>query len=377
MKRILVLSMIAALAAMAAFADESVLIDFTNLVPDIMPDENGTPQQNKQTVMDFGVTAGGSYSDAQKALMKTSLAIPQWEVNLAKSSRTVENVGNSYTKVARSKSLQQDVMGVRIHFPVADYNSWAEIVPPFDIPAYNYDQVADDGTISAPAEAPEFSTPGNSRFEKDSEGRSGYGVVKNVGAIKGFAVEVYGLNFPCTLYLRYKDGSGRETEINMGNLQFDGWAQLTWTNPQYIQDVRNRAIRLYPLYPTYAPYIRFSGFRIARDAADSSLVGGDFIAYFKEVRVIYDKANLTMTPDIDNEVTWNIINEREQARQKIETKDFGKNEVLRYIEKDKQTQRSTFGSVGSPDVIENGRSAANAGGAAAGGGAAPANLPEQ
>ena len=27
-------------------------------------------------------------------------------------------------------------MGVRIHFPLADFNSWAKIQPPFEIPAF-------------------------------------------------------------------------------------------------------------------------------------------------------------------------------------------------------------------------------------------------
>jgi len=367
MKRILLLSMITALSVMPAFADEDVLIDFTKLTPDLtLPGDNSTePNQNKQTIMDFGITAGASYTSDQKKMMKTSLAIPQWEVNLAQSSRTVENIGNSYTKVANSKEFT-NVMGVRIHFPVADFNSWAEIVQPFEIPAYNYDEVADDGTVSGPSGQKNFNLD-KSRFE------DGYGVVKNVGAVKGLTVQVYGLNFPCTLFLRFKDGSGKESEVNMGSLQFDGWSKLTWQNPQYIQDVRNRAIRLYPIYPVYAPYVRFTGFRIARDAADSSIVGGDLITYFKDVSITYDRAVLTLDRDIDDEATWDIINNREQTRQRIESKGLGRTEVLRYIEKQKEATEVYDVSTGT--FVKPGETQASGGAAPAPAAATPAATP--
>jgi hypothetical protein len=218
---------------------------------------------------------------------------------------------------------------------VGNFNAWAKIVPPFDIPAYNFDGVGDDGTISAPGEKPNFNTT-PSRFE------NGYGVVKNVGAIKAIAVEVYGLNFPCTLSAIIIDGMGQEKIINMGPLNYDGWAMLRWDNPQYIQEVRNRSLRIYPLYPSYAPYIRFGGFIIQRDGSDAQIVNSDLIAYFKEVRVIYDKAELTTERDIDDESTWDIISEREAARATVEAKNFGRDLVVRYLEKEKEAPETAF-----------------------------------
>jgi hypothetical protein len=333
MKRIL-LFVSAILIAGAAFADEGVLIDFSKLVPDIEGDaEAGTLPQHGPTIMDFSVNAGTNYTPEQKAVMKSSLAIPNWRVKLAQSAQSVVNDNLSYTRVAPSTQFT-NVLGVRVHFPVGNYNSWASITPPFDIPAYDFNTV-EAGEITAPEAQPNISTTA-SRFE------DGYGVLKNVGAIKSIAVEVYGLNFPCSLSVIFYDGNGVEHVVNMGNINYEGWAQLTWENPQYVNEVRNRAIRLYPLYPAYAPYVRFGGFIVQRDAQNAQVVSNDLVAYFKEVRVIYDKAQLVQDRDIDDEATWGIIQNREADRSNREAKEFGKEMVVEYLERQKLAPESKF-----------------------------------
>jgi hypothetical protein len=338
MKRILFF-VSAILIAGAAFADESVLIDFSKLIPDIEADEAaGTLAQNRATIMDFGGSAGANYTDAQKAVMKSSLAIPNWLVRLAQSSQSVVNNNLSYTKVATSKqyfNAETDVLGARIHFPVGNYNSWAKIAPPFDIPAYDFSEVSETGDLTAPETTPNIGTA-VSRFE------NGYGVVKNVGAIKSIQVLVYGLNFPCTLAIIYYDGNGAEHVVSVGDINGDGWLTRTWNNPQYVSEVRNRAIRLYPLYPAYAPYIRFGGFIIQRNAQNAQIVDADLVAYFKEVRIIYDKAQLTEERDIDDESTWNIIQNREADRASIEAERFGQDMVVEYLERQKKAPESSF-----------------------------------
>lgn len=332
MKRILVLFTVVALATGAVFADEAVLIDFSKLVPDILQgqQEQGVLPQNKQTVMDFSTNAGSSFTAEQKSVMKTSLVIDNWLVKLAQSSQTVTNESLSFTKVTTSKQFT-NVMGVRVHFPVASYNSYAKVLPPFDIPAYEFTAVDDQGAISKPEEK-----PAKSRFE------DGYGVLKNVGAVKAIAVEAYGLNFPCTLFAILIDGSGKEQVVYLGALNYDGWAQLKWDNPQYIQNVRNRTYHMNPLYPIQAPYIKFGGFIIQRDAANAQIVDTDFVGYFKEVRVIYDKAELDVERDINDEDTWKIIEDREATKAKVEAKDFGKDQVFRYLEQRKQATETNF-----------------------------------
>ncbi|MDR0539859.1 MAG: flagellar filament outer layer protein FlaA [Spirochaetaceae bacterium] len=336
MKRSLFCIAIVFLAVAGVVADEEVLIDFANLVPNILQSD-GDPQsgQNQNTLMNFSHQAGTNYTAEQKQAMITPLAVPQWLVQLASSSKTVTNEQLSYTRVANSKEFG-NVMGVRVHFPVGPYNSWALIKPPFDIPAYNFQVGNEDGTVTEPAEKPNFSAT-KSRFE------GGNGVLKNVGAIKKVQVRVYGLNFPHSLSAVYIDGNGKEHVVFMGYLNQEGWQELTWNNPAYIQDVRLRAVRLYPLYPAYAPYIRFGGFLVQRDAANE---GGDFVTYFKDVKVIFDKAQLEGERDINDEDEWGIINERETDRQQREFKGFGRDSVLRYLEQQKIARESDFNNAG-------------------------------
>ncbi|MDR0389131.1 MAG: flagellar filament outer layer protein FlaA, partial [Spirochaetaceae bacterium] len=326
MKRIFILVAIALFTAGSLFADEAVLIDFSKLVADIVPNQDNVPTQNRVTMMDYSNVAGGSFTTEQKAVMKTSLAITNWDVVLASSSRTVENQIRSYTTEAPSKQYGT-VMGVRIHFPVEPFNSWARINPPCEIPAYEAAADVDvEGNIR-PVEGDSTSATGLSRFE------DGYGVVKNVGTIKSVAVNAYGLNFPHGLSACILDSTGREQTMFLGYLNYDGWGELRWDNPQYIQAVRNRELRIYPLYPTTTPFIKFNGFLIQRDAAKE---GGDFVGYFKDVKVIYDRAVLDTDRDIDDEAIWGIIETRETEKKRWELSRFGAQQVLRYLESQKQ-----------------------------------------
>ncbi|MDR2029656.1 MAG: flagellar filament outer layer protein FlaA [Treponema sp.] len=330
MKRMFILVAIALFTVGALFAEEAVLIDFSKLVADIIPNQDNAPTQNRATMMDYANVAGGSFTTEQKAVMKTSLAIPNWDVVLASSSRTVGNQVRSYTLEAPSKQWGT-VMGIRIHFPVEPFNSWAIIKPPFDIPAFELPaEVDDDGNIE-PSE--DGSVTGPSRFE------DGFGVVKNVGTVKSVAVNAYGLNFPHGLSAIMVDSQGNEKTVFMGYLNYDGWGELRWDNPAYIQEVRNRELRLYPLYPTSTPFVKFGGFLIQRDAAKE---GGDFIAYFKDVKIIFDKAVLDTERDIDDEALWNIIKDRETAKKVFEMQRFGHNQVLRYLESQKQATENAF-----------------------------------
>jgi hypothetical protein len=324
----LILVAVVSLVAVASFAEEAVLIDFGLLTADthvaVGADEGDTPNQNERTLMDYSnVRFTGSFTDDQKAAMKTSLAIGNWEVLLSSSSRTIPNMVNSYTREAPSKQWGK-VMGVRVHFPIENYNSSALVKPPFEIPSY--EPLGGDGETSEASDT-------NTKFE------GGYGVLKNVGTIKSVAVNVYGLNFPHGLWTRILDDNGNEKALFMGYLNYDGWGELRWDNPAYVMEVRNRDLRLYPLYPDTMPFIKFSSFEIKRDGA---MIGGDFITYFKDVKVIYDKAVLDTDRDIDDEAIWKIIDARETARKLWQMERFGKIQVIRYIDARKKATESTF-----------------------------------
>jgi hypothetical protein len=337
MKRICVLAVVFVLSVGVVFAEEGVLIDFSKLIEDIDIAEG--KRENKQTLVDYShIMRGANYTEEQRLVFKSSLALRNWNIELASSSRSNTNNALSFVKEAQSRAyFSGPIMGVRVHFPVEAYNSWAQVKPPFDIPAYDFSEVGDDGTLTDPAESPSFFTP--SRFE------DGYGILKNVGTIKSIAVNVYGLNFPHKLSVILENDKGEQRIIPLGPLNFEGWAQLKWENPTYIQDIRARTMRLYPLYPSNSSYVRFAGFLLQRDAAND---GGDFVVYFRDVQVIYDKAvrnqfdpsmpadDPSNGPDIDDEATWNIRRDREAEKARGQNDTFGRDQILRYIEQQNQ-----------------------------------------
>lgn len=347
------------LAGSVAFADEAVLIDFTQLDADCVVDETtGKPTQNKRTVMDFSIAAGATFTDDQKSLMKTSLALPEWEIELNSSARNVGSLAESKVVAAPVKDSAKvpfagkNVMGVRVLFPTIAANANAKIKPAFDIPAY--EKLADaDENGNRLDQTDEQKASGKTLFE------DGYGVVKNVGTIKSIACTTMGMNYPHGLYVMLKDNDNIERRYFMGYLGFDGWKTLVWNNPQYITEIRQREIRVYPIYPRGLPFVKFTGFQVTRDAAH---IGDNFIGYFKDVKIIYDKAILTSDRDIADEDLWGIITKKEDARQYAEMQRFGNSQVNRYIEKKKMATESAF----TPSLDENSSSNAqgNAGQAA-------------
>jgi hypothetical protein len=306
------------------FADEASVIDFSKLVADYPADK---PAQNQATLTDFSIAAGSTFTDAEKANMKTSLAIQNWEVKLNNSANSVVNAGYSYTKAAKVKDTavkyaKDSVLGIRVFFPTEPVNAYADVVPPFAIPAYaDKETIGSDGKMSVAQ-------------EEVGKGRKfdGFGVVKNVGVLKSVSVNVFGLNFPEGLTIIMKDQNNKEQEFFMGYLNFDGWRTLSWNNPNYITDVRNRELNTYPLYPNSFPLLKLEGFRVYKDAL---MTGGDFIGYVRDVSIVYDKAILVLDRDIDDESTWGILQDRESSRRMAELKKLGELQVERYLEKRK------------------------------------------
>ena len=329
------------LAGSLTFADEAMLIDFTQLEADcVVDEESNKPTQNKRTVMDFSVAAGATFTEEQKGLMKTSLALPEWEIVLNSSARNVGSLAESKVVAAPVKDSAKvpfagkNVMGVRVIFPSIACNANAKIVPPFDIPAYEPLADADDnGVRQDPTD--EQKASGKTLFE------DGYGVVKNVGTIKSIACTTMGMNYPHGLYVLLKDNDNIERRYFMGYLGFDGWKTLIWNNPQYITEIRQREIRVYPIYPRGLPFVKFTGFQVTRDAAH---IGDNYIGSFKDVKIIYDKALLTSDRDIADEDLWGIITKKETARQYAEMQRFGNTQVNRYLEKNKMATETEFSS---------------------------------
>lgn len=348
-----------------AIADEATIIDFTLLDADIIAEKDANGQdvqneageskftQNRRTIMDFGTVAGATFTEEQKELMKTSLSLPNWEVVLNSSARTVPSVSKSVVISAPVRTEKPNsnpegdpvpvnlpfagkkIMGVRIVFPASNVNSNALIIPSFEIPAYEKMRTANDDGDFPEEVSEEDKNSGITRFE------GGYGVVKNVGTIKALSVTTMGMNFPHALYVILRDTDNVERRYFMGYLGFDGWKELRWNNPAYISEVRTREIRIVPIYPRGLPFVKFHGFLITRDAMHA---GNDFIGYFKDVKMIYDRAVLHTERDIADEQLWGIVESREASKQNNELTRFGDKQINRFMEKTKLAQEEEFTS---------------------------------
>lgn len=338
MKRKFILVAIALLLVGAfAMAEEAVLMDFSLLTPDIIAGPDGAMTENRRSVMDYSAVSGGTFTDQQKALMRTSLAFENWEIVLNSSARNITSISVSKAKGApvsqNAKNFAgKTLLGVRVNFPTWNSNANAIIKPSFDIPRYEpMAQVSDDGLVQPPTA--EDKATNQTRFE------GGYGIVKNVGVLKSIAVNTYGMNFPHGLYVLLKNENNEEKRYFMGYLNFDGWKEVVWQNPEYISEVRTREIRLYPVYPTAFPDQSFNGFMIIRDASQT---GGDFIAYFKDVKIIYDKAVLNSIRDFADEDLWGINTKKATETKQLEVARFGGVQVMRFLEQEKMATENGF-----------------------------------
>jgi len=304
MKKMLIFVAIVSLVAGSLFADEAVLIDFTKLAA-------GEEGENEATTMDFTNSRfSSSLPESTREALKSSLAINNWEVHLTSSARTVANMVKSYVREATSKEHGQ-VLGVRIHFPLERVPSSALVKPPFEIPSFD------------------------ERFQ------DGMGVITNVGAIKSIELHYFSLNFPHELSIILLDGNGVPKHIRMGKLNqsYEGWGRFVWNNPAYIQNVRDRNLKLSPLYPDEIPLIKFGGFEIRRDAMHN---GGDFITYFRQINVVYDKAYMEPERDINDEDIWKIITERDESRMRHDIERYGEIQLLRHRDQERQATEQNF-----------------------------------
>ena len=276
-----------------------VLIDFASL---------------EKTDVDFTKFPGAMAEGITE--LKVDMSIPNWSVQLAPSSASAENRILSKCKPVNSQKMSADVLGVRIHFPTAPFNSWARIVPPFEIPFYENTDEKD--------------TTGSKFINK--------GVLRNVGTIKSITVRVAGRNFPHGLSILLKDEQDTVSEMFLGYLDFDGWRPLTWENPNYVDDVKQRDLARRPLYPEHMPSIKFDAFTVYRLGSN---IGGDFVLYLKDVTMVYDLAVLEIERDIDDEGAWRILEKRRAAKQAAEVRRLGLVQLLRWQEQIKMQHAVT------------------------------------
>jgi len=307
--------------------------------------------QHMPTLVDYSAIAGSNFDEEQVKVMNTSLCASNWEVKINSSANSVES--RTYSKViewhTKYKSVLDDstddtaekpegynILGVRIHFPETPFNCWALIKPPFEIPAYENSVYDYKGAVKSEYADANGQLDTNATLKGEDKGskfENGYGIVKNVGIIKSIDLSVYGCQFKNSISLLMKDERDITTEYMMPQyLDYDGWRVITWTNPNYIEDARDRDLYILPLYPQPVPFVKVMGFRIYRQGDQ---IGGDFVTYIKDVKVTYDEAVYERDAPIDHEDAWGILEARREVAKKREYTQLGKLEILRYLERQK------------------------------------------
>lgn len=257
-------------------------------------------------IIDFGVYEGRAFKEYESLSTNTNMyrddgvprfvlspsimALSNWHVVLQSSGKRIKNVVDSDCKKVRSGKWKQDVLGVRISFTETRQNDRAIIKPQFAF--HVYDRQGNFANVSN-------------------------GIVPNIGLIKEVSVWVKGRNYPYDFALRMVDSQNKLNEFYFGNLYFDNWRRLTWVNPNYIDNIKDRLLIRKPLYPKDVPFLRFKSFVVYRHMDQ---VGGDFIVYIRNCRIVFEKfvEQLIHVDDIDDEKVWKIIQKRVQRKMEKE-----------------------------------------------------------
>lgn len=266
------------------------------------------------TLIDFALTGNadnlqaGEGEENEVVPVAENLYNDNWVVWLNESARLTENRRNSYVTNVDSKGNNGaweagKVLGIRVHFPLAAWNSYALVKPVYELEMYG----GNDGT-------------------KYTEGK---GVIHNVGEIKSISSWVYGRNYLVTYFVNLQNQFGALKSYPMGSLYFNGWRQVRWENREYLANVRDRVLVREPLYPRMIPSVKLDslGFYRTKDTK-----GGDFITYVKDVTVEYDVVVVDFEEDIDDEGTWGILKTENDRREAIEEARIREAAELRELE---------------------------------------------
>ncbi|WP_024653380.1 flagellar filament outer layer protein FlaA [Borrelia persica] len=287
-----------------------LLFFFVCLIPvfgqrtsETVPNDDSSKSEPGELVIDFAELSKDSsstnldltdyvdrvYSGASSIMkpedMILDLGIDNWTVLLTPSARMQAYVKNStvVSAVVKSDSKRypgETILGVRVLFP-SRIQSSAMVLPPFQIPFY----AGEDGNQFV-----------------------GKGLIDNVKIMKEVKVAVYSLGHDVDLEVLFEDMSGMEYVYPLGSLKFKGWADLLWTNPNYLPGISSKiANDNVPNYPLPSSKMRLKAFRVSKF---HTLKEQNLIFYIKDVRVIYDKLSISMDSDIDNESIFNIYEKR-------------------------------------------------------------------
>jgi len=237
------------------FSKEEVLIDFNNL---------------SGTEIDFSEFADAmTITPEEKAAMKLDLGIKNWTVKINPSSLNFLSRTKAMAVPVKNsiRFPNETLLGVRIYFPAHDFNAYAEIRPPFDIPSFYEDPAKPTGM-------------GEMFLNK--------GVVRNVAVIKKISIQVLGNNYNYNITVRLKKDNDEIQDVFLGYLNFLGWKTLTWVNSDAEEQSRKKINKkdITPYYPSEYPFVKLDSIIIQRQGTE---VSGNFVTMIKDIVVTYDE----------------------------------------------------------------------------------------
>ncbi len=273
---------------------QRTLIDFSNYDQNIKS-QYPTPAESYLTNID---------GTPKVVLGYTDYLLENWRVELNSSANDIKNRVFSYSKPVTSQRFGT-VLGVRVHFPNWNNNTYALIKPPFPIKIYD---------------------------ENGLYANSGNGVMPNVSEVKSISLWVSGKNYNYGIAIRLKDRNEEIHEFFMGWLYFDGWRKLVFNNPNFTDQIAAKTLTREPLYPYSIPYMVLDSIVIYRPADQ---LGGDFITYVKSIEMEYTPyiVDSDVTQDIKDEEVWGIITSKSKYRMELENKNLSENLYLYQQEK--------------------------------------------
>ena len=322
--------------------DDDTVVDYSNVYdPFSRASQNLLPSRFSDQTAQNGNQA---YDE-----MKLSLALDRWQIKLSGSSnfqdtQTSTQIHAYKVKDASSRFAGEQIMAAYFSLPQLSVNSKVWIAPEFAIPAYSV--------------AP--STDIQESVNKSAMERMGQflhkGVLRNVGPIRSITATVYGRRFPLDLTIEADHTDKGSREYNMGRLQFSGWQDLVWTNPNYTIDVRKRNYNTTPEYPRGMPSMILRALRLDRSLHSVSEGSSQVVFYIKQISVVYDDSiSETFDSEIDDEQIWQLNTENAHLHSYDQALQSRINTVDRYLElQDRHpaftAQETTDGGAAAPEA---------------------------
>ena len=127
----------------------------------------------------------------------------------------------------------------------------------------------------------------------------GVGLLENVGALKSLSISIKSYGY-CNSVKLYLNHNGKTRIVEFKKDDFVGEETFTYDFPDYIQDVKDRELKVTPIYPNSSSNLYLEKIEVHYNAPRPEYVSGyDFIE-IGNISVIYDKAYLDeeKMPDI-------------------------------------------------------------------------------